>query len=396
MITSPYNQALKNRFIESLERSIKDKTFISVILMNKRNVESEIKKIAIRPVKLKKGAMLSFVSRSYTNDITKNYSIAIGVKKVSQLLDEDFAQGELSTLKAEYFFAYPDKGKGKLKKRERKEIPGVNYKDDRIANDSSIKGQSYLHALRVTNAKGTVLKDKHDKYRQINKFIEIITPIISKSGLDKRINIVDMGSGKGYLSFALYDHLLNHLDYDPYMTGIEVRADLVSTCNDIAVNTGFQNLSFRQGSIETTAVDNPDVLIALHACNTATDDAIAKGIHANAKLIICSPCCHKQIRKKMAPQTEITSISKFGILKDRQAEIVTDTIRALILQAYGYKTNVMQFIATAHTPKNLLITATKEITPSEPISTYIDVITALKRLFGITQHHLERLTYNRM
>jgi len=204
-----------------------------------------------------------------------------------------------------------------------------------------------------------------------------------------------MGSGKGYLTFALYDQLKNTLNYTPNVTGIELRQDLVSTCNDIAANAGFENLSFKEGNIETTPIDHPDILIALHACNTATDDAIAKGIHAKSKIIICSPCCHKQIRKQMKPTTEINSISQFGILKVRQAEIVTDTIRALILQAYGYKTNVMEFISTDHTPKNLLITAIKESDPAKPISKYIEEINALKNLFGIKEHHLERLTIYR-
>jgi len=176
------------------------------------------------------------------------------------------------------------------------------------------------------------------------------------------------------------------------MTGIELRPDLVSTCNDIAAQVGFDNLSFKEGSIETTPIDTPDILIALHACNTATDDAIAKGIHNKAKIIICSPCCHKQIRKQMAPTSAIQSISQFGILKERQAEIVTDTIRALILKAYGYKTNVMQFIATNHTPKNLLITAIKETSPAEPLQRYMDEIAGLKALFGVREHYLEGVT----
>lgn len=394
MSPSTYNQTIKNQFLEILELSINDNTFVSLVLINKKNGESDIKKLAIRPVVLKKGLMLSFVSRFSTNDITKNYTIDIGIKNIAELFEDTFAQGELSTVEADFYFAYPEKGRSKLKKNERKETLAPKTSHDHQKSRLIDQRQNYLFALGVTNEKGNILKDKHAKYRQINKFIEIINPIIDKSGLDKKVNVVDMGSGKGYLSFALYDHLKNNLDYIPHMTGIELRPDLVSTCNNIAVNAGFENLSFKEGSIETTPIDNPDILIALHACNTATDDAIAKGIHAKAKMIICSPCCHKQIRKQMAPATEINSISQFGILKERQAEIVTDTIRALILKAYGYKTNVMEFISTDHTPKNLLITAIKETDPSEPLQNYIEEIADLKKLFGITAHHLEKLTFN--
>ena len=396
MAPSTYNQTIKNQFLEILQLSIQDQTFVGLTLMNKKEEESDIKKIAVRPVLFKKGLMLSFVSRISANDITKNYTIDIGIKKITELFEDTFAQGELSTIDSEYFFAYPEKGKGKLKKKERKEAEAATTSHDQQSSSIIDHQQNYLSALGVTDQNGTVLKDKRDKYRQINKFIEIIDPIINKSGLDKKVRIVDMGSGKGYLSFALYDHLKNNLDYIPHMTGIELRPDLVSICNDIAVNAGFENLSFKEGSIETTPITQPDILIALHACNTATDDAIAKGIHAKAKMIICSPCCHKQIRKQMAPDTAVNSISQFGILKERQAEIVTDTIRALILRAHGYKTNVMEFISTEHTPKNLLITAIKETDPSEPLQNYIEEIDALKKVFGITFHQLEKLTFGQI
>ena len=393
MASMTLNQTLKNEFLEILESSIQDQTFVRLVLINPKNGGSEITKLAIRTVEFKKGLMLSFVSRVSSNDITKNYTIAIGIKKISEQLEDTFAQGELSTVNSEYFFAYPEKGKGKLKKKDRKDTLSAEGNAAHPKSGSTDQRQNYLYALGVTDENGKVLKDKRAKYLQINKFKEIIDPIIAKSGLDPKMNIVDMGSGKGYLTFALYDHLKNQLGYTPHMTGIELRSDLVSICNDIAVHAGFDNLTFKAGSIETTPIAQPDILIALHACNTATDDAIAKGIHAKAKMIICSPCCHKQIRKQMAPTTAVNSILQFGILKERQAEIVTDTIRALILRAYGYQTHVMEFISTDHTPKNLLITAIKESDPSEPLQNYMEEIEALKALYGISEHQLEKLTY---
>jgi hypothetical protein len=133
------------------------------------------------------------------------------------------------------------------------------------------------------------------------------------------------------------------------------------------------------------------MLIALHACDTATDDAIYKGIQANAKVIICAPCCHKQIRKQMAPQNELKNITKHGILLERQAEIVTDTIRSLILEAYGYKTKVFEFIATEHTPKNVLIVGTKSEKNEAAKKESLDKVSGLKNLFNIKTHYLETL-----
>ena len=393
MSIRPHNQTIKNQFLQELDASIKNQTFISLLMMNQKDGVGEISKIFVRLVLLKRGLMLSFVGRISNNDSTKNYTIDIGLKKIDELLENTFAQCELATTEAEYYLAYPEKGKGKLKKKTRKEQSELTANNS-VKNSNIKSDKNYLVALGVIDENGKVIK--RDKYRQIKKFVDVIDPILLKSGLQENIRVVDMGSGKGYLSFALFDHLQRTLKYKPHLTGIELRADLVSLCNDLAAKAGFDDLVFKQGSIETTPIEKPDILIALHACNTATDDAIAKGIHADAKLIICSPCCHKQVRKQMMPDTEISSIVQYGILKERQAEIVTDTIRALILKAYGYKTNVMEFISTDHTPKNLLIVAVKEENVVEPNQSYLEEIAALKKLFGITTHHLERLTYERM
>jgi hypothetical protein len=200
-----------------------------------------------------------------------------------------------------------------------------------------------------------------------------------------------MGSGKGYLTFALYDYLTHTLKKDATITGIEMREDLVNKCNQIATNSHYQNLKFEKGTIQETVLPAVDMLIALHACDTATDDAIFKGIKANAKVIICAPCCHKQIRKQMAPENELKSITKHGILLERQAEIVTDSIRALILEAQGYKTKVFEFIATEHTPKNVLIVGTKTNRTETEKQENLEKIAGLKKLFNIKSHYLETL-----
>jgi hypothetical protein len=170
-----------------------------------------------------------------------------------------------------------------------------------------------------------------------------------------------MGSGKGYLSFALFDYLQNTLKLPVKLTGVEFRQDLVDLCNKIAKESKFSNLQFVQDTIENYKSDKKiDVLIALHACDTATDDAIHKGISHNAELIITAPCCHKQIRKEMTRCTankELSSLLSHGIFIERQAEMVTDNLRALYLEKANYSTKVFEFIATEHTPKNILITA---------------------------------------
>jgi len=199
-----------------------------------------------------------------------------------------------------------------------------------------------------------------------------------------------MGSGKGYLTFALYDFITNIMQKNITMTGVELRPDLVDTCNNIARKSGFENLSFIQGTIKDAPLNNIDILIALHACDTATDDAIYSGITSNASLIVCAPCCHKQIRREFDVPAPLNNVTKYGILKERQAEIITDTIRALLLEASGYKTNVFEFISTEHTPKNVMIVGEK--TSERPDDKRIlDDITSIKKIYGIGNHYLETL-----
>ena len=179
------------------------------------------------------------------------------------------------------------------------------------------------------------------------------------------------------------------------MTGVEMRNDLVIKCNSIAETVGFTGLSFIEGSISSVELEAPDILIALHACNTATDDAIYRGIKANAKVIMCSPCCHKQVRRDMETEGILSEITQFGILAERQAEIITDTIRSLVLEAFGYKTNISEFIATEHTPKNLLISAVKRrnLSTELPDMKVIERINQLRKLFSVKQHYLQELLF---
>jgi SAM-dependent methyltransferase len=245
--------------------------------------------------------------------------------------------------------------------------------------------------LGVTNSNFELRREMSDKYRQINKYIELLAPNLKEANLVAGFDMADMGSGKGYLTFALYDYLTNVLNLSPTMTGVEFRPDLVQICNDIALKASFKNLKFVKGTIADIQLPNIDVLIALHACDTATDDAIYRGITSGAKLIVCAPCCHKQIRKAMNVTNELNNITKFGILKERQAEIVTDTLRAMILEYFGYKTNVFEFIPLEHTPKNVMIVGRKISNSTVDKKRILHDIDAIKKMYGIEKHYLETL-----
>ncbi len=201
------------------------------------------------------------------------------------------------------------------------------------------------------------------------------------------IRIADMGAGKGYLTFALYEYLTQSLDKKISMEGVEIRKDLVKKINDIIKVSKLDNFNFIESSIENYTPGKLDVLIALHACDTATDDAILRGIRSDAKLIICAPCCHKQIRREMEKSGKTDAITRHGIFLERQAAMITDAVRALVLEYCGYKTQVMEFIEMEHTPKNILLVGRKTDKPVDKEAVAREIRTLLER-YGIEEHYL--------
>lgn len=376
-----------------LTNHITENTLIKLTLSDKRDKTQEINKVLIKLALLKKGLHLSFVYRHTTKDITKNYTIEEGLQLIEDLLNDNFKQALLFTTKEDIHYTATGKTKITINTASIKQAPSLTHDKEKkrlISTEDNI----YLKELGVTTTGGKVKKDMQDKFRQINKYIEIFDGVIKELKNEKSLHIVDMGAGKGYLTFALYDYLSNSLHIDTTVTGVELRPNLVKDCNAIAQKAAFKKLQFVEGRIENIELPPFDVLVALHACNTATDDAIYRGITSKAKLIVCSPCCHKQIRQEISKDNTLSAITKYGILKERQAEIVTDAIRALYLEAYGYKTQVFEFIATEHTPKNIIITAVKTKEVAEPNPRKLEEIAQLKALLGVKNHYLETLNWN--
>lgn len=378
-----------------IQQHINDNTFIKLTISDRRHKKYEISKVLIKLVSLKKGLYLSFVYRYETKDITKNYPVEEGIQNIDALLSQDFKQALLFTTKEDVHYTAMGKTKIKVKKASIKQAPTLSH-DKEKKRLISAEGNIYLKELGVTTAEGKVKKDMQDKYRQINKYIEIVDAALKDLKNEKSLHIVDMGAGKGYLTFSLYDYLSQTLKIDTSVTGVELRPNLVKDCNAIAQKAEFRQLNFVEGRIESVELAQLDVLVALHACNTATDDAIYRGIISNAKLIVCSPCCHKQVRQDMAKDNTLSAITKYGILQERQAEIVTDAIRALYLEAYGYKTQVFEFIATEHTPKNIIITALKVKDVKSPDASKLEEVKKLKALLGVEKHYLDTLDWGNL
>ena len=367
------------------------KKFVKLVLSKKRVKTTIIKIVTFKPLQLKDEILVSIVTSNQHNDVTKNFTLEQSVLQLLKFLKEDFYQADLFTLEKDWHLLYYRSGKFKMKSKP-PTLHVVDMRHDHVKKRILDPiGNIYLEQLGVTTKEGLVKKGKQDKYLQINKYIEIIEAILSAVHLPQSFNVVDMGAGKGYLTFALYDYLHNKLKRKPKVLGIELRKELVEKCNFIAKKAKYDHLSFEQGEIKDAVLPKIDVLMALHACDIATDDAIARGINDQAKVILAAPCCHKQVRKSMKNQGSLAVLTKFGIMEARQAEILTDTIRALVLESYGYKTKVFEFIATDHTPKNILIAAVKTKKTSVPDPVIKEQITTLKANFGIAFHELERL-----
>lgn len=396
------NQVHLLQFRDQLSESIAASTLIKVSLGNYQGNEKELKNIYVRKVKIKRADMLSFTFRYKTRDIIKNFPLEEGITLVGSYISNDFKVATLFTAEKELILEHGKKQSISIRERMLKTpiLPSlVHNKEKKRLIQSS--GKKYLTELKLTDADGNVFKNAQDKYKQINQYIEILNSLIKELPLGAIKQVVDMGSGKGYLTFALYDYFLQVLKEPVSVTGVEFREDLVAFCNGIAERSGFEHLTFVEGTIESYNVQTIDLLIALHACDTATDDAIYKGIKAGAKLIVVAPCCHKQIRREIEKnkvKNELTVLTKHGIFMERQAEMLTDSLRALILEYFGYKTKVFEFVSDMHTPKNVLVVGSKspisDRSSKESEQKRSEIkrkIAETKAYFGIGYHHLERL-----
>jgi SAM-dependent methyltransferase len=380
-------------FLTSLEGSIQNNSFVKLTLGAYRGPDKSLRKIVIRLVALAKGNQLSFVYRHATKDVTKNLPVAEGLALIRILLGRDFFSGNLFATTKNIELCYDKMRRARLRVAKSTHAAAPSRQHNRSKKRLTPSHAPYLHLLGVTNHDASVKKGMEAKFRQINKFVEIIESLIRSAPLHEAgsISVLDMGCGKGYLTFAMYDYLNNGLQMHARVTGVEARKELVDFCNSVAHQVGFTALRFECGSIRNFISDQADVLIALHACDTATDEALFKAITSQAALVLCAPCCHQELRPQMRCAVPgLDAVLQSGILLERQAEVVTDGLRALLLEAFGYKTSVFEFIATEHTSKNVMIAGIKT-SESPDRKRILEQVEGLKTAFGIKTQYLEAL-----
>lgn len=380
-------------WLAALRRAVADDTFVKASLANHRGAMPGLKKVLVKAVTLKRGPQLSFTYRYTTRDEVKNYAPQAGIELLASWLPDDFYIATLLTRKFDYQWSRVSTTK-QLLRRTAASVQGPVQRTHDRQKSRPFKPSTpqYLARLGLAGKEGKVFKNAVDKYRQLEHFIELLQPHLRRLPADRPTRIYDMGAGKGYLTFALYDHLTTALKKPARVTGIELRDQLVDTANAAARAVHFTGLDFQTGRIDTAGVADADVVIALHACDTATDDALARGIKAGAQLIVAAPCCHKQIRRELergGATSAMRPLLQYGIFLERQAEMLTDTLRALLLNYHGYRTKAVQFVGDQHTPKNVLLIAERQpkmLLHDPAVRAKID---ALKALFGIQTHYLE-------
>lgn len=384
------SHSFKIQFLDRLRAAIGDGTLVRVNLGGAQAIDPTLRNVFIRPIAIKGVLHLSFTYRHANRDIVKNHLPDAAVALIDDLLGQEFNDAFLSTTTGT---AHLNVRKGRsprleFGKPEVDEAPDLSH-DRPKRRTIRTRDNPWLRDLGVTDEEGNVHAGMEAKYRQINRFVELLGPLLDDAGLpkDRPAVAVDMGCGKGYLTFALYEFLRHNGSRPARVNGIEMRGDLCDAGNRIAAAAGLDGLQFMAGTIDSTVLPKADVVVALHACDTATDDALAKGIAAGASLLVMAPCCHKEVRPQLVPPPVLADALRHGILRQREAEFVTDALRAGLLETAGYEARVFEFIAPEHTSKNLMIAAVKRKEPFDRDAAVRRVVD-LAAFYGIRRQRL--------
>ncbi|CEN79106.1 class I SAM-dependent methyltransferase [Paraclostridium sordellii] len=368
-------EELKNSIYE-----ITDDNIIKVVISNKLNKDIEYNKINIE-LKEKNNTEYYQVEK-YTDKQVFHENIEKDMlnEKMLEFIDGKYKQVGAWSEEYTYDLKISKKGKVFLGRKKSDNSKLVNKSHNREKNYILKEGMIIqpLIDLGVFTKEGKVVNSKYDKYKQINRFIEIIDDEIKKNN-DKELTILDFGCGKSYLTFVLYYYFVEIKKINVKMIGLDLKADVIKKCNDIAKKYNYENLHFELGDINGYKyTDNVDMVITLHACDTATDYALYNAIKWNAKMIFSVPCCQHEFNSQMNSE-DLSILTRYGIIKERVAALMTDAVRGNLLEAIGYKTQLLEFIDIAHSPKNILIRASKsKISKEKKESSLIEVDNIMK------------------
>lgn len=397
--------ARRERFHGLVAEHLAAGTLLRLVLSKPRSGAGDLVRVTARPLVVRGEPCVSLLYHHETRDITKNPPQAQALEVLRELLAASFQHAHLLTASEAWQLQVSKRGKVALRQVSRETaapaapdavpVGGGPAAHDRQKHRLLSLETPFLQDLGVTDAQHRLVPAMARKWKQINKFVEVLDHALAEAPLrspDGTVRVVDFGAGKGYLTFALHHHLTVGLGRTARVAGVELREDLVRLCNQAVAHCALQGLEFLHGDVRSHVPAALDIMIALHACDTATDHALHTGIRAGAAIIMCSPCCHKQIRPQMQLPAPLKPMLQHGIHLGQQAEMVTDSLRALLLEAEGYEAQVFEFVALEHTSKNKMILAVRRERPAPGRrETALRQVAEIKAFYGLKEHALERL-----
>jgi SAM-dependent methyltransferase len=403
-------------FLQIVRCALDDGDFSALVLSKNRERGAELCRVRVRPISLRGEATLSFTYSRATSDVTRNFEVEAGLAELATLLDPaaspSFAHATLQAARGETQLRVSKKGRFAVRRlpaaTDRAAAPDEGGATTELPSHDRQRRRllplelPFLRELGLTDERHRLIPAMARKWRQIDKFLEVLDRALdalpaaapAEAEAAKPIRVVDFGCGRGYLTFAVHAHLQRRFGNAVQVTGVELRPELVSFCNAAAERTRALGLRFVAGDLRTHEPGEVDIMIALHACDTATDHAIALGVRAGAAILICSPCCHKELRPQMARPRLLSGLLRHGIHVGQEAEMVTDSLRALLLETCGYDAQVFEFVALEHTSKNKMILAKRREDDAMLAERARAEVSDLKSFYGIREQCLETLLRN--
>ena len=375
--------------IEAASRILNTQSFVRAVLSGRRrNMVVDFERIDIRPVEIKGVLNLQLMQNDGRATTTKN--LPPSAVEIEQLLNSGYANIMVESTEDAYSIRITKSGDAQVHIEKRKSEQNLSHdkKKDRLLDSND----PFLREVGIADAKGVIKPSRQDKYKQVEEFLRLLSPALNsaieagqihKPTVQNPLRITDLGCGHAYLTFAAHQYLIKS-GIPVVVTGIDIRPDSRDRNNAIAVKLGItETISFKAEEISKTTSESADIAIALHACDTATDDAIAWAVNGQAKLLLIAPCCHHDIQKQIEVAPEPWgAITKFGLMKERLGDLLTDSLRAQLLRIVGYRVEVIEFVGGEHTPRNLMIRAVK--TDAKPDQLDIDRYLEFTAQWGVT------------
>ena len=346
---------MKREIEEFLDQNINEE-LIQIVISKSRHKDGP-SKVKIRPILLRDKLTYQASETVGAQVLHRNYERGELIDYIRELMEERFMQLQLEGRSQDGLILVSKKGKVTVKnKRHAVRLEKISLEHNRKKKYILPEGTAvpFLIDLGVMSPKGKVITAKYDKFRQINRFLEFIEDVLPKLPKDREVTILDFGCGKSYLTFAMYYYLKIQNHYDIRIIGLDLKEDVIAHCNSLAEKYGYEKLRFYPGDIASfEGVDQVDMVVTLHACDTATDYALEKAVRWKAKVILSVPCCQHELNGQISNEM-LSPVFSYGILKERMAALITDGLRAKLLEGAGYETQILEFIDMEHTPKNLL------------------------------------------